>query len=142
MENERIASQLKGNTLRVYWYLLRSPKNSVGPRDVQRTLGFSSPALAAYHLDKLYELGLVEKVSGEYHLTKVVDVGILKQFVKVGAFLVPRHILYATMFTTLFVFFLFQFKEVNFYSIFALIFGSLGTLVSWYETIRTRLTEP
>lgn len=142
LEKERIASELKGNTLRVYWYLLQSSKNAVGPRDAQRKLGFSSPALAAYHLDKLYELGLVEKISGEYHLTKIVDVGILKQFLKVGGHLVPRHILYATMFTTLFVFFLFQFKEVNFYSIFALVFGLLGTAVSWYETIRTRLTQP
>lgn len=142
MEKERIAGELKGNTLRVYWYLLRSPKGSVGPREVQRKLGFSSPALAAYHLDKLYELGLVEKISGEYHLTKIVDVGILRQFVKVGGFIIPRHVLYATMFTTLLLFFAFQFREVNFYSIFALTFGLLGTLVTWYETIRTRLTRP
>ena len=59
MDDERVASELKGNTLRVYWYLLRASKDFVGPREVQRKLGFSSPALAVYHLDKLNQLGLV-----------------------------------------------------------------------------------
>ena len=52
-----LASELQGNTLRVYWYLINSSKTSVGPRDVQRKMGFSSPNLAVYHLDKLVELG-------------------------------------------------------------------------------------
>jgi hypothetical protein len=142
MGEERVASELKGNTLRVYWCLLQSQEDSVGPREVQRKLGFSSPALAVYHLEKLSELGLVEKVSGEYHLTKIVDVGILRQFLKIGGFLVPRHVLYATMFTTLLLFFLVQFREINFYSLFALIFGLLGTALSWYETFRVRSSKP
>ena len=32
MDDERVASELKGNTLRVYWYLLKSSKGFVGPR--------------------------------------------------------------------------------------------------------------
>ena len=75
MSIENVANKLKGNTLRVYWYLLQSSKNSAGPREIQRKLGFSSPALAVYHLDKLMELGLVEKITGEYHLKEIVDVG-------------------------------------------------------------------
>lgn len=142
MDEKRVASELKGNTLRVYWHLLQSSKNSVGPREVQRKLGFSSPALAAYHLEKLLELGLVEKFSGEYHLIKIVDVGVLKQFMKLRGFIIPRHVLYATMFTTLLAFYLSQFREVNFYSIFALIFGLLGTTILWYETIRVWRSRP
>jgi len=142
MDEKRVASELKGNTLRVYWHLLQSSKNSVGPREVQRKLGFSSPALAAYHLEKLLELGLVEKFSGEYHLIKIVDVGVLKQFMKLRGFIIPRHVLYATMFTTLLAFYLSQFREVNFYSIFALIFGLLGTAILWYETIRVWRSKP
>ena len=142
MDEERVASELKGNTLRVYWYLLQSSKSFVGPRQIQRKLGFSSPALAVYHLDKLVELGLAEKVSGEYHLAKIVDVGVLKQFMKLKGFIVPRNVLYAAMFTTLFAFYLSQFREVNFYSIFALIFGLLGTAISWYETIRVWRSKP
>ena len=68
MSNARLASELQGNTLRVYWYLINSSRTSVGPRDVQRKMGFSrSSNLAVYHLDKLVELGIVEKVSVEYH---------------------------------------------------------------------------
>ena len=142
MDQERVASQLKGNALRVYWYLLQSSKTPVGPREVQRKLAFSSPSLAVYHLEKLVELGLAEKVAGEYHLTKVVDVGVLKQFTRLGRFILPRHVLYASMWSTLFVFFLSQFKELNFYSLFALVFGFLGTVILWFEAYRIWHNKP
>ena len=142
LDEDKIGSVLKGNTLRVYWHVLRSANGVVGVRDTQRALGFSSPALATYHLDKLAELGLVEKVRGEYHLVKAVNVGVLKQFVRFGTFVLPRYFLYATMFTTLLVFFLTQFRQVNFYSVFALIFGLLGTSILWYETGRAWSQRP
>ena len=87
--DEKIASELKGNTLRVYWALLRSQEGVVGVRELQRSLAFSSPALASYHLNKLEKLGLVEKKRGDYHLIRVVRVGVLKQFMKVGGFMIP-----------------------------------------------------
>ncbi len=71
-----------------------------------------------------------------------VRVGILKQFIKLGTFMLPRYILYAIMFTTLLVFFVSQFNEVNFYSVFALVFGVLGTVILWYETIRGWQQKP
>lgn len=142
MDEERVASELKGNTLRVYWHLLQCPNSPVGPRDVQRKLGFSSPALAAYHLEKLVELGLVEKVHGEYHLTRIVDVGVLRQFLKFRGVIIPRYMLYAAMFTTLFAFFLLHFREINFYSVFGLIFGLLGTATSLYEAAKTLKSKP
>jgi len=142
MAEERVAAELNGNTLRVYWFLLQTSKGFVGPREVQRKLRFSSPALAVYHLEKLVELGLAEKVSGEYHLTKIVDVGVLKQFTKLRGFIIPRNILYATMFTTLSAFYVSQFREVNFYSIFALIFGLLSSAIFWYETLRVWRSKP
>ena len=141
-DEDKIASVLKGNTLRVYWHVLRSGDGAVGVRDTQRALGFSSPALAIYHLDKLVELGLVEKVGGEYRLVKAVNVGVLKQFVRFGTFVLPRYFLYATMYTTLLIFFLTQFRQVNFYSVFALVFGLLGTGILWYETARTWRQRP
>ena len=134
-DDDKIGSVLRGNTLRVYWHVLRSGDRVVGVRGTQRALGFSSPALAVYHLDKLTELGLVEKEpTGEYRLVRAVNVGVLKQFVRFGTFVLPRYFLYATMFTTLLVFFLTQFRHVNFYSVFALIFGLLGAVILWYET--------
>jgi hypothetical protein len=142
MSEEKIESVLKGNTLRVYWFLLRSPNGVVGARETQRALKFSSPALAVYHLDKLDELGLAEKTNGEYRLIKAVNVGVLKQFVRFGAFMLPRHFLYATMFTTLLIFYLTQFKNVGFYSTFALVLGVLATAVMWYETFRAWRQKP
>jgi hypothetical protein len=141
-DDDKIANVLKGNTLRVYWHVLKSGGGVVGVRDTQRALGFSSPTLAIYHLDKLVELGLVENVRGEYHLVKVVNVGVLKQFVRFGTFVLPRYFLFAMMFTTLLIFFLTQFRQVNFYSVSALIFGVLGTGILWYETGRVWSQRP
>ena len=142
MSEEKIESVLKGNTLRVYWFLLRSPNGVVGARETQRALKFSSPALAVYHLDKLTELGLAEKTNGEYRLVKAVNVGVLKQFVRFGALMLPRHFLYATMFTTLLIFYVTQFTSVNFYSTFALVLGLLATALMWYETLRAWRQKP
>ena len=142
MSEEKIESLLKGNTLRVYWFLLRSSSGTVGARETQRALKFSSPALAVYHLDKLAELGLAEKTDGEYRLVKAVNVGVLKQFVRFGALMLPRHFLYATMFTTLLIFYLVQFNRVDFYSIFALIVGLLATGIMWYETLKAWRQKP
>lgn len=135
VDEKKLESELKGNTLRVYWMMMQSG-GKVGIREVQRVLGFSSPTLAAYHLDKLVDLGLVKKKHGEYYLAKTVRVGVLKQFMKFGTFLLPRYILYATFFTTLLVFCAIKFDQVSFWSVLALIFGVLGTVISWYETVR------
>ena len=142
MSEEKVESLLKGNTLRVYWFLLRSSNGIVGARETQRALKFSSPALAVYHLDKLTELGLAEKTNGEYHLVKAVNVGVLKQFVRFGAFMLPRHLLYATMFTTLLIFYLTRFNRVDFYSAFALVLGLLATGIMWYETLKAWRQKP
>jgi len=142
INEEKIAIELKGNTLRVYWALLNSENGVIGVREIQRELGFSSPALAAYHLSRLEDLGLVVKERGDYRLVREVKVGILKQFIKLGAFMLPRYVLYATMFTTLLVFFISQLKEFSFYSVFALIFGVSGMVILWYETIRVWRQKP
>ena len=142
MNKENVAAELKGNTLRVYWYLVQCSGNCAGPRQIQRELGFKSPALAAYHLDKLLDLVIVQKNKGEYQMTEVVEVGVLKQFMKVGSFMIPRYITYATMISVLFVFFLTQFRDINFYSLFALIFGTLSIGIFWYETLRVWQSKP
>ena len=142
MDEEKVESELKGNTLRVYWTLLRSENGVVGVREVQRSLGFSSPNLSLYHLRKLEGLGLVREERGEYRLIREVRVGVLKQFTKMGTLMIPRYTLYATMFTTLLIYFLLQLQEANFYSVFALIFGVLATTITWYETIRIWRQKP
>ena len=142
MSEEKIESNLKGNTLRVYWFLLRKPEGSVGARETQRALKFSSPALAVYHLDKLAELGLADKTNGEYRIAKTVNVGVLKQFVRFGALMVPRHFFYATMFTSLLVFYLTQVRRFEFLSAFGLLATFLAVAVMWYETYRNWKQKP
>ncbi|MDH5451049.1 MAG: hypothetical protein OEX77_09190, partial [Candidatus Bathyarchaeota archaeon] len=91
-----IESQLKGKTLQVYWYLLRSSNHSAGVREIQRSLRFSSPSIAVHHLQKLQNLGLVtKKGTGEYVLVEEVKVGLLRFFTRVGRFLVPRYLFYS-----------------------------------------------
>ena len=138
MDEEKIERELKGNTLRVYWFMLQSGGEG-GVRKVQRALGFSSPTLAVYHLDKLVELGLLEKKYGEYNLVREVKVGVLKQFMRIGSVLLPRYLFYASLFTTLlvlYVVYLVGFERVSLSSVFALIFGALGVITSWYETMK------
>ena len=137
IDEEKIERELKGKTLQVYWYILKSAGSNVGVREVQKALGFSSPRLAAYHLEKLEELGLVKNMHGEYYLVKEVKVGVLKQFVRFGAFLLPRHFFYATMFTTFLIYIIVSFKEVSVYSVLALILSISGTAIFWFETFRS-----
>jgi hypothetical protein len=134
--------ELQGNTLRVYWVMLQNSKGSVGPRDVQRRLGFSSPNLAVYHLDKLVELGLATKQLGEYYLVDSVGVGFFRQFARVGSYVFPRQMLYASMWTTLFVFLVLTLRSLTFYSLFALIFGLLGLVIFWFEAWKTWSSRP
>lgn len=139
---EKIASELKGNTLRVYWALLNARDGVIGVRELQRQLGFSSPTLSAYHLNKLVDLELVAKEISDYRLVRKVKVGILRQFIKLGTFMLPRYVLYAIMFTMLLVFLITQIKRFSFFSSFALMLGVLSTVISWYETIRAWMLKP
>lgn len=139
-----IESELKGKTLMVYWYLLRSPSSAVGVREIQRTLGFSSPSVAAHHLDKLLELGLVDKrATGEYFLVQEVKVGILRFFTKLGRFLVPRYLFYSVLMTTMLSLYLvFYGLTGGVHSIAALSFGLVSCFSLWYETIRLWTEKP
>ena len=144
MSKKSSPNELQGNTLRVYWAMLQDTKNSTGPRDIQRKLGFSSPNLAVYHLEKLVELGLAEKNLGEYYLLDKdrVNVGIFKNFMKIGTYILPRQILYASMWSTLLIFLIFTFKDFNYYSLFALVLGLLGLIIFWFEAWKSWTLRP
>ena len=141
-DDEEIISKLKGNTLRAYWAILSTNDGLIGVRELQRLLGFSSPALAAYHLNKLVDFKLVINDRGDYRLIKEVKVGILKQYIKLGTFLFPRYVLYATMFTTLLLFLLTKLNELTFYSVYALMVSLISAVIAWYEAIRIWKQRP
>jgi DNA-binding transcriptional ArsR family regulator len=133
-------SELRGRTLRAYLFILKSPK-AVGVRELQRSLGLSSPSVAYHHLDKLTRLGLIEKDQyGEYTIVKNANVNVLQAFTQVGRLLVPRFIFYAVFFTTLLVGYILVFEgRVNF---FAIAFGLFAGIFAWYEAYRTWKRRP
>ena len=139
-----LESALKGKTLLVYWYLLQQPMHTVGIRQVQRALGFSSPSIAVHHLGKLEDLGLVwKKMTGEYVLEQEVKVGILRFFTRMGRFLVPRYLFYSILFSTMLITYLLtcilgQIAP----SFYAVVFGLIASLIFWIETVRLWRTKP
>ncbi len=139
-----LESALKGKTLLIYWYLLQQPTHTVGVRQVQRALGFSSPSIAVHHLGKLEDLGLVrKKMTGEYVLKEEVKVGILRFFTRMGRFLVPRYLFYSvlffTMLTTYLTLCILGQIAPNFY---AVMFGLIASLIFWFETVRLWRAKP
>jgi predicted DNA-binding transcriptional regulator len=139
-----LESELKGKTLLVYWYILQQSTHSVGVREVQRALSFSSPSIAVHHLQKLQDLGLVEKKgTGEYVLEEEVKVGILRFFTRMGRFLVPRYLFYSVLFTTMLTMYLVlcYIGQIT-PSFYAIIFGGIALLVFWVESIRLWRARP
>jgi predicted DNA-binding transcriptional regulator len=139
-----LESELKGKTLLVYWYLLQQSTHTVGVREVQRALSFSSPSIAVHHLQKLQNLGLVEKKgTGEYVLEGEVKVGILRFFTRLGRFLVPRYLFYSVLFTTMLTVYLILCVIGQIVpSFYAVSFGGIGLLIFWVETFRLWRARP
>ena len=139
-----LESELKGKTLLVYWYLLQQPTHTVGVREVQRSLNFSSPSIAVHHLQKLENLGLIEKKgTGEYVLEEEVKVGILRFFTRMGSFLVPRYLFYSVLFTTMLATYLIVgFIAQVLPSFYALAFGVIALIIFWIETVRLWRARP
>ena len=142
-EEAIIESELKGKTMLVYMHMLKNPAESVGVRAVQRELGFSSPSVSSYHLNKLDELGLVENIHGDYRLVRDVKVGVLRQFVTFGGVMLPRYLFYAVLMTTMLVTYLVQAPLViTRDSITTIIMGLTANAILWYETIKIWRDRP
>ena len=138
-----IEAELKGKTMLVYMHLLKTDRSSVGVREVQRALGFSSPSVAAYHLNKLRDLGLVESERGDYQLMREVKIGVLRQFVTLGGFMLPRLLFYAILVTTMLTTYILQFPmALTRYNITTLLMGAVPSVILWYETIKVWREKP
>jgi len=137
-----IVSQLKGTTLRVFWYA--SSQKTVGVREVQRNLELSSPSVAAYHLEKLCNLGLAKKDKrNRYQITKKVNVGELRHYFRIKQWLVPRWIFYATFVTIFFLsYMIFFFNGLTISSIFVIIISLITMIIFWTETILGFVNKP
>ncbi len=142
-EEAIIESELKGKTLLVYMHMLKKPGEPVGVRKVQRDLGFSSPSVSSYHLNKLQDLGLIENEFGDYKLVREVRVGVLRQFITFGGIMLPRYLFYAVLMTTMLVTYLIQ-SPLNptreTYT--TIIMGLVPNVILWYETIKIWRDRP
>jgi len=87
--------ELEGNTLTIYAYVVHAAK-PVGTRDVTRGANPSSTSVASRHLQKLEDMGLIEKNSyGDYILKEKTNIN---GHVWVGRNLVPRLMFYSFFF--------------------------------------------
>jgi hypothetical protein len=90
-----VNEELEGNTLNVYAYAVKEGK-PVGPREVMRGVNLSSPSVAYRQLQKLENLGLLEKNQyGEYVVKEKASIS---GHLWIGRNLVPRLVFYSFFF--------------------------------------------
>jgi repressor of nif and glnA expression len=87
--------ELSGTTLLVYLYVVKEAK-PVGPREAMKGVRLSSPSVAYRHLQKLEEMGLVQKNEyGDYIVKKKAS---KKGYVWVGRRMLSAMFVYALAF--------------------------------------------
>ncbi|MDG6954356.1 MAG: hypothetical protein JRN33_05175 [Nitrososphaerota archaeon] len=127
--------ELRGNTLRVYLYILQH-----GPcelKDVQGGLGFSTASLASYHLGRLIDRGYASQDTyGRYLAAKDATGQILEGYVKVGTVVVPQLLFVSVLFTVLVSYFsVMTYMSASYVPL--LVASSVALVaVVWYETTR------
>jgi len=130
-----VSKEIKGNTLKVYLYLLRYGTSEL--RDVQRGVGLSSASLASYHLGKLSEAGFVaQEKSGRYFVVKEASARVLDGYSRIGPAIVPQFFFFALLFTILVAFFSFAALYWSGFTPYLVTVGATMVLVFWYETVR------
>lgn len=143
MDETVIESELKGKTMLVYMHMIRADQPSVGVREVQRALGFSSPSVASYHLNKLQDLGLVDSERGDYKLVREVKIGVLRQFVTFGGVMLPRLLFYAVLVTSMLATYILQFPmNITRQNVTTILMGFVPAVAFWYETIKVWREKP
>ncbi len=134
---------VQGNTLIVYWFLLKSD-GTHSAREIQRKTGISSSSLALHHLNKLIELGLVKKdIHGEYSVARKINLGILSLFSGKGKIFVPRFVFYAAFSSGLLLssIYLFYYR-LNTASVLLISSLLVFSIIFWVETLRIWRNQP
>lgn len=88
---------ISGTTRDVYLYILTAGE-PVGVRDVWRTLRFSSPSLAQYHINKLLAMKVMHQTrDGKYFVKDRERIETLRSFVLLRGKLIPRLFFYGAL---------------------------------------------
>jgi hypothetical protein len=128
-------NEIKGNTLKVYLYLLRHGPSEL--RDVQREVGLSTPSLASYHLGKLIESGYaMQDEQGRYVVTGQALREVLAGYSNIGVAVVPQLFFFALLFTILTAFFSFEVVVHADFTLFLVAISLAMVVVLWFETVR------
>jgi len=138
-----VEAQLKGNTLRVYIYVLK--KRKVGVREVQHALHLSNPSLAQYHLNKLRDMGLIREDGGAYEVVDEVKVEFMRDFLRLGTLMVPRFVMYAVFFTIFTIYIAIitapMYNSVPVVVLLLVLLASSSSIF-WYEALEAWRTAP
>jgi len=135
-ESNPSAPAIRGNTVRVYLFVLRN-----GPcelRDVQRALKLSTPSLAFYHLSRLVQAGNVKRTEdGRYIAVTDISADLLDGYVKFGRRIFPQLFFLTLIFTAILAYYVYLIWRVplDLDDAVTLVY-SLSVIVLWYETIR------
>ena len=89
------SEQLEGITLSVYLYVVKKG-NPVGPRDVMKGAHLSSPSVAYRHLQKLEDLGYLQKNTYGEYITK--EKARVRGYLWVGRRILPKMLVYSLIF--------------------------------------------
>ncbi len=131
------ALSLRGNTLRIYHYILKT-KKPVGIREIQKSLKLSTPSLVQYHLEKLENLGLVKKETGNYVISRVV----LENYLKIKSFFIPKFLIFSIFAAFVLIAQLSDFlTNLNFYQYFSIPISLIFLVIFVYETMKVRLKK-
>ena len=138
-----LQKELKGNTLIIYWFLLRSDE-SYSAREIQRKTGVSSPSLALHHLNRLIDLGLVKKDQhGEYSVAQRVSPGLLSLFSGKGKSFVPRFMFYALLSSGLLLSAVYMFYDrLDTAAVLLIMALAIFSVIFWLESLRIWRIQP
>lgn len=87
--------ELEGITLEVYLYIVKKRK-TVGPREIMKGINLSSPSVAYRHLQKLEDLGYLQKNRYGEYLVK--EKARIQDHVWIWNRLIPKMFLYSIVF--------------------------------------------
>jgi hypothetical protein len=90
--------ELEGITLSVYLYAVRKGR-PVGPRDVMKGANLSSPSVAYRHLQKLEDMGYLQKNNYGEYVTK--NKARVRGFMWIGSHMQPKMQVYALVFISI-----------------------------------------
>lgn len=143
-----IISSLKGTSLRVFVYAVKEG-DDIGVRESQRRLGLKTASHAQYHLQRLEQLGLLEKnKNNKYYLPekyanlRSIKLGILTEVYVIRGWLVPSLGIFggflgmSAIITILFYFLLFPLSSLIYGSI-ALVIGAIYASIRAYQIVKS-----